>query len=129
MCVCPYFKLTQCLYYIIQEEAPKPIKRLKLIQRPEEPEYQLNIHGLSSQEALQALLKFESSLPLSSTCLGPVVQSLLEHYGKEKEAVVRGKIAALLGRLSKVPGINAESLAEELLALLSKEGRHLKIPP
>jgi len=61
-------------------------------------------------------------LPVSSSGLGPVVQNLLEHYGKEKEALVRGKIAKLLGKLSKVPGISAESLAEELIAFLSKEG-------
>ena len=35
---------------------------------------------------------------------------------------MRGKIAKLLGKLSKVPGISAESLAEELIAFLSKEG-------
>lgn len=67
-------------------------------------------------------MKFESSLPVSNASLGPIVQGLLEHYGREKEALVRGKIATLLGRLSKVPGISADSLAEELLALLLKEG-------
>ena len=117
--VCSYFKDA---LFDWQEEAPKPIKRLKLIQRPLEPEIQLNLHNLNSQEALQTLLKFESSLPVSSSGLGPVVQNLLEHYGKEKEALVRGKIAKLLGKLSKVPGISAESLAEELIAFLSKEG-------
>lgn len=95
---------------------------MKLIQRPVEPEIQLNLQGLSSQEALQALLKFESNLPVTGASLGPVIQGLLEHYGREKEALIRAKIATLLGRLSKIPGVGAENLAEELLALLAKEG-------
>ena len=79
--------------------------------------------GLSSNDALQALLKFEGTLPVASASLGPVIRGLLEHYVKEKEAVVRGKIACLLGRLSKIPGISSESLAEELITLLGKEGK------
>lgn len=71
---------------------------------------------------MQALLKFEGSLPVSSASLGPAIRGLLEHYAREKEAVVRGKIAVLLGRLSKIPGISADSLAEELITLLGKEG-------
>lgn len=106
---------------VIQEEAPKPVKKLRLVQRLPEPEIQLNLQGLSANDALKALLKFETSLPLLGASLGPVINSLLEHYGREKEPVVRGKIAGLLGRLSKIPGISAENLAEELIALLVKE--------
>lgn len=69
------------------------------------------------------MLKFETALPVPSSSLGPVIHNLLEHYGREKEPVVRGKIACLLGRLSKIPGISAENLADEVIALLTKEGR------
>ena len=54
----------------LQEEQPKPIKKLRLVQRPPEPEIQLNLQGLSSHDALQALLKFENSFPISCGVLG-----------------------------------------------------------
>ena len=82
----------------------------------------LNLQTQNSHEVLQTLLSFEASLPVSVASLGSVVRELLEQYGREKEAVVRGKIATLLGKLSKIPGINAESLADELIPLLDKEG-------
>ena len=46
----------------------------------------------------------------------------MEHYGREKEAVVRGTIANILGKLSKIPGISAENLVDELIPLLKAEG-------
>ena len=110
--------------YLFQEEQPKPIKKLRLIQRPAEPEVQLNLQGLNSHEALQTLLKFENSLPVGCNVLCNVVRELVEHYGREKEAVVRGTIANILGKLSKIPGISAENLVDELIPLLKAEGRY-----
>ncbi|KAL4225430.1 Integrator complex subunit 4 [Mactra antiquata] len=107
--------------HVIQEEAPKPVKKLRLIQRVPDPGVQLFLQGLSSQEALQALLKFEANLPVPSGNLGIVIRTLLEHYEKEKEALVRSKIAALLGKLAKIPGINAENMSDEVINLMSKE--------
>ena len=108
------------LYF--QEEQPKPIKKLRLTQRPAEPEIHLNLQGLNSHDALQALLKFENSFPVSCNVLGNVVRDLVEHYGREKEAVVRGTIAKLLGKLSKIPGISGENLVDEIIPLLKAEG-------
>ncbi|XP_052782414.1 integrator complex subunit 4-like [Mya arenaria] len=106
---------------VIQEEAPKPIKKLRLTQRAAEPEIQLNLHGLSSNDVFQALIKFEHSLPVNSAYLTQIVRTLLDHYGREKEPFVRSKVATLLAKLSIVPGISAESLAEELISLLTTE--------
>jgi len=50
-----------------------------------------------------------------------VVRSLLDHFDREKETIVRARIASLLGQLSKTPGLSAASLSEELIAFLVKE--------
>ncbi|WAR28613.1 INT4-like protein, partial [Mya arenaria] len=68
-----------------------------------------------------ALIKFEHSLPVNSAYLTQIVRTLLDHYGREKEPFVRSKVATLLAKLSIVPGISAESLAEELISLLTTE--------
>ena len=109
--------------FYFQEEAPKPVKKLRLTQRPAEPEIHLNLQGLNSHDALQTLLKFENGLPVSCNVLGNVVRELIEHYGREKEAVIRGTIAKILGKLSKIPGISGENLVDEIIPLLKAEGR------
>ena len=50
------------------------------------------------------------------------MRELIEHYGREKEAMVRGLIAKLLGRLSKIPGISGENLVDEIIPLVKAEG-------
>ena len=53
------------------------------------------------------------------------MRELIEHYGREKEAIVRGMIAKLLGRLAKIPGVSGENLVDEIIPLAKSEGRLL----
>ena len=50
------------------------------------------------------------------------MRELIEHYGREKEAIVRGMIAKLLGRLAKIPGVSGENLVDEIIPLVKAEG-------
>ncbi|XP_021372137.1 integrator complex subunit 4-like [Mizuhopecten yessoensis] len=106
---------------VIQEE-PKPIKRLKLIQRPPPPEISLDLEGATSTyDTLQRLLAFEGNFPLRGEDVSGVVRELLDHYPREKEAVLRWKISSLLARLVQLPGFNAEALTDDIIRLLKTE--------
>lgn len=109
---------------VVQEE-PKPIKKLKLVQKPPTKEVQVNLLGVSSsQQALQQLLKFEESLVEGDQIPQSVIQELIEHFQQEKEALVRRKIAQLLGNLGMVPHFSAENLVEDVRILLKSEKSH-----
>ncbi|KAL3848604.1 hypothetical protein ACJMK2_019453 [Sinanodonta woodiana] len=106
---------------VIQEEQ-KPVKRLKLVQKPLVPDISLSLQTVTTpHEALQVLLRFENSLPVESDATGNVLRELLDHYSHEKEAVVRWKIASLIASLSKLPGGNLEGIAEDVISLLKSE--------
>ncbi|XP_060072180.1 integrator complex subunit 4-like [Ylistrum balloti] len=106
---------------VIQEE-PKPVKRLKLIQRPPPQEISLDLEGATSTyDTLQRLLTFEESFPVRGEDVTGVVRELLDHYPREKEAVLRWKVASLLARLVQLPGYNAEALTDDIIRLLKTE--------
>lgn len=109
---------------VVQEE-PKPIKKLKLVQRPQAKEVHLNLQGVAnSQQALQQLLTFKERLTEGDQVLVNVTQELIEHFQQEKEALVRRKIAQLLGSVGMVPHFSAENLVEDVKMLLKSERSH-----
>ncbi len=62
-------------------------------------EAQLDLQNApDSHHALQALIKFEEHLPTSAENAETIIQSLFDHFYKEKEAYVRAKLATLIGR-------------------------------
>lgn len=109
--------------FFLQEE-PRPVKKLRLIQKPPSQEICLGLESLtSSQDALQRLLKFEDSLPISSENIAGVVRDLLGHFHREKGTAVRVIIAHLLSKLAKAPGFNCEAMFDEVLPLLKSESK------
>ncbi|XP_064615609.1 integrator complex subunit 4-like [Liolophura sinensis] len=109
---------------VIQEE-PRPVKKLRLIQKPPSQEINLGLESsTSSQDALQRLLLFEDSLPISSENIAGVVRDLLVHFHREKGTAVRVTIAHLLSKLAKAPGFNCEAMFDEVLPLLKSEKSH-----
>lgn len=117
----------ECTWFLwlkSSQEEPKPIKKLKLVQKPPTKEVQVNLQGVSSsQQALQQLLKFEESLVEGDQIPQSVIQELIEHFQQEKEALVRRKIAQLLGNLGMVPHFSAENLVEDVRILLKSESK------
>lgn len=94
------------------------------MQKPPTKEVQVNLLGVSSsQQALQQLLKFEESLVEGDQIPQSVIQELIEHFQQEKEALVRRKIAQLLGNLGMVPHFSSENLVEDVRILLKSESK------
>ena len=111
---------TNCVFNV-QEEA-KPAKKLKLVHKPPTKDAELNLQGTSSShETLQRLLAFEDNFPTSGENICNLIRELLDHYRREKESIIRWKIASILGKLAKLPGYNAESLVDEVISLLKLE--------
>ncbi|XP_067668876.1 integrator complex subunit 4-like [Haliotis asinina] len=110
---------------VIQEE-PKPVKKLRLQHKPPATELHLDLQNTSSShDALQVLLDFQACLvSVSGEAAVDVVGELIEHYHREKEAVVRSKIAQVLGHLCRLPGFSPENVIDHLLAILSTEKSH-----
>lgn len=52
-----------------------------------------------------------------------VTQGLIEHFQQEKEALVRRKIAQLLGNLGLIPHFSSENLVEDVKILLKSESK------
>lgn len=116
--------ITKNLFAFILKEEPKPIKKLKLIQRPPPKDVQVNLQGAAnSQQALQQLLRFEESLVEGDQVPLSVTQGLIEHFQQEKEALVRRKIAQLLGNLGLIPHFSSENLVEDVKILLKSESK------
>ncbi|GAB1608958.1 integrator complex subunit 4-like [Argonauta hians] len=80
----------------------------------------------NSQDALHVLLKFEESLPpvAAGDNLTTVLRELFEHFSREKEAMVRCKIAMVVKELAYVPGFKYDLHTNEILALLKNEKSH-----
>ncbi|XP_076096453.1 integrator complex subunit 4-like [Mytilus galloprovincialis] len=109
---------------VIQEE-PRPIKKLKLVQKPLLPEVHLDLTvGTSTQEAVSSLIHLERQLSQIGENAVNIVRQLVDHYHREKESVVRWKIAHILGLLSKHPQCAADTIVEEIISLLKTEKSH-----
>ncbi|KAJ8310897.1 hypothetical protein KUTeg_012762 [Tegillarca granosa] len=108
---------------VIQEEA-KPIKKLKLVHRP--PSFvSLDLQSVAtSHDALQRLLHFEEDLSITREAAPNIVRELLDYFHKEKEPLVRCKIAFILGEIVKLPDFNSESLVDDIMLLLKSEKSH-----
>ena len=63
----------------------------------------------------------ERSLPLDLEDHSSAIGCLLERFAREQDAVVRAKIASLLGRLGKAPGLKAEDLAVNIMRMMKTE--------
>ena len=108
-----------------QEEAKAPpLKKLRLVHRPKpSAEVQLDLDVVSSTDALQALLRFEESLPTTAGRVEEFIQTLLARFFKEREVVVRVKIVALVGDLARTPGFDATEVVDDLTALIKPKGK------
>ena len=100
------------------------MKKLRLIQRPAPTEVNLDLQGSqSSQDALNRLLRFQDDLVDGCNISASILRELLDHFQREKEAVVRGKVAQVLGQLGRIPQFNTESLVEDVIMLLNGESK------
>lgn len=118
--MCIIFSFFFC-FNRVQEES-RPAKLLRLVKKPVEPAIELNLQSAtSSQECLQILLKLEESLPIDGENISAVLRELLDHFSREKEAMVRCKIANIVRELARIPGFNHDLYTNEILALLKTE--------
>jgi hypothetical protein len=67
-----------------------------------------------TQEALSSLLNFERRLSEVGENSVNIVRQLIDHYHREKESIVRWKIAHVLGVFAKHPQCASDSVVEEM---------------
>nr|CAD7401906.1 unnamed protein product [Timema poppensis] len=97
----------------IQEEPPKPVKKLRLVKKLTLGNSAIVYIGLlekskSSNDALQVLVRIADCLK----------------FEYEVVSTVRAKILALFADISKEQGADIPSITEELISLLKKEESH-----
>ncbi|XP_076453862.1 integrator complex subunit 4-like [Babylonia areolata] len=111
--------------HVIQEE-PRPIKRLRLVQKPAQPEVHLKLQSTNntSQEILQALVTLEQSFPIEQAVAERIFPELMEQYNGSRDALVRSKILNVFTRLASVPGFNPQVISDQLLPMLQTEESH-----
>ncbi|KAL8567239.1 hypothetical protein ACOMHN_046649 [Nucella lapillus] len=110
--------------HVIQEE-PRPVKRLRLVQRPAQPEVHLKLQTSSTpQETLQALVALEHCFPMEHTAAERLFPELMEQYNSSRDALVRSKILGLFRQLATVPGFNPQVISDQLLPMLQTEESH-----
>ena len=63
----------------------------------------------------------ERSLPLDLEDHSSAISCLLERFAREQDAIVRAKIASLLGQLGKAQGLKAEDLAINIVRMVKTE--------
>ena len=108
--------------FSLQEE-PKPVKRLRLIQKPVQPELHLNLQsGSTSQEILHALVVLEQRFPIDHATAERIFPELMEQYNGSRDALVRSKILSVFTRLATVPGFNPQVISDQLFPKLKSEG-------
>ncbi|XP_059171251.1 integrator complex subunit 4-like [Physella acuta] len=111
--------------YVVTEEPPQPVKRLRLIQRSVAPTISLNLSSASSpQEVIFILLKLEENSPSEKEGAESVYNELSEHLVGERDAIVRCKIISMFAKLALVPGFNIQLLADDLLNKIGSESSH-----
>ena len=121
--ICAFFSSSISKW--IQEDS-KPLKRLRLVKKPVGHAVELNLQSAtSSQECLQILLKLEESFPIDGENISTVLRELLDHFSREKEAMVRCKIANIIKELSRIPGFNHDLYTSDIIALLKTESNCL----
>jgi hypothetical protein len=54
-----------------------------------------------------------------------IVRQLIDHYHREKESIVRWKIAHVLGVFAKHPQCASDSVVEEIISLLKTESKYI----
>lgn len=113
---------------VIQEEPP-PVKKLRLSHSQKSSEsslHTINLQGtVTPQQIISQLIELEDNLPHQDNDSGNILlRELLDLYHREKEPIVRCKIATILGQLSPYPWINAETLFNDIVPLLRMEKSH-----
>ena len=113
--------------FSLQEE-PKPVKRLRLIQKPVQPELHLNLQsGSTSQEILHALVVLEQRFPIDHAMAERIFPELMEQYNGSRDALVRSKILSVFTRLATVPGFNPQVISDQLFPKLKSEGEIMHV--
>jgi hypothetical protein len=101
-----------------------PAKRLRLVQKPKKPDVTLELHNATSAvEALHMLLHLATKLPLDAENADKIVPLLVEHFYKEADAAVRGKIIFLLSDIMKNPRFNPLPVVDDLASMLKTESK------
>nr|CAD7458357.1 unnamed protein product [Timema tahoe] len=113
----------------IQEEPPKPAKKLRLVKKLTLGNSAIVYIGLlekskSSNDALQVLVRIADCLKFEEEDIPDVIKKLSEYFQYEVVSTVRAKILALFADISKEQGADIPSITEELISLLKKEESH-----
>lgn len=112
---------------VLQEEPPKPLKKLCISKKPA-PQRTVDVTEVlqsgSSSDVIMMLIQLSECLPTQPEEVQSVYKSLLEHFAGEKEAVARAKLASVLGQLARQQGLEPTAVLEDLATLLRAETSH-----
>ncbi|GFY47093.1 integrator complex subunit 4 [Trichonephila inaurata madagascariensis] len=110
---------------VLQEKPKKPAKRLRIIKKAvtyTELDVDL-LKSASSSETLQFLLQVEEAIKGEVDAL-PLYNTLIDHYQKEPEPIVRVKIISIFSQMVQGNLIEPYTLYEDLQPLLKNETSH-----
>ncbi|XP_075535942.1 integrator complex subunit 4 [Dermacentor variabilis] len=113
---------------VLQEEPPKPLKKLCISKKPA-PQRTVDVAEVlqsgSSSDVIMMLIQLSECLPTQSEEVQNVYKYLLEHFSNEKETTARAKLSSVLGQLVCRQGAPEPAAAlEDLAALLRTETSH-----
>ncbi|XP_077516284.1 integrator complex subunit 4 [Amblyomma americanum] len=112
---------------VLQEEPPKPLKKLCISKKPT-PQRTVDVAEVlqsgSSSDVIMMLIQLSECLPTQPEEAQSVYRSLLEHFPSEREAVARAKLASVLGQLASSQGLDPAVTLEDLATLLKAETSH-----
>ncbi|GAB6020124.1 hypothetical protein CHUAL_002853 [Chamberlinius hualienensis] len=111
---------------VIQEEAPKQSKRLRLIKKPKPVTWNIDLScigrsGTTPSESLQALLQLADFMPHQAEDAARIYKELKEQLAKEKDSLVRSKMVQLLGELCLLGEQDVGELMDELAGFIQEE--------
>ncbi|EEC20489.1 integrator complex subunit, putative [Ixodes scapularis] len=112
---------------VLQEEPPKPLKKLCISKKPA-PQKTIDVADVlksgSSTDVIMMLIQLTEAVPTQPEEVLGVYRCLLERFPAEKESTVRAKLAAVAGQLVRGGALDPGLALDDLAALLRSETSH-----
>ncbi|XP_029845486.2 integrator complex subunit 4 [Ixodes scapularis] len=112
---------------VLQEEPPKPLKKLCISKKPA-PQKTIDVADVlksgSSTDVIMMLIQLTEAVPTQPEEVLGVYRCLLERFPAEKESTVRAKLAAVAGQLVRGAALDPGLALDDLAALLRSETSH-----
>ncbi|XP_042149002.1 integrator complex subunit 4-like [Ixodes scapularis] len=112
---------------VLQEEPPKPLKKLCISKKPA-PQKTIDVADVlksgSSTDVIMMLIQLTEAVPTQPEEVLGVYRCLLERFPAEKESTARAKLAAVAGQLVRGGALDPGLALDDLAALLRSETSH-----